>query len=238
MRTITKGGQPEALIRWKADNAASPQNLIYGGGNFPSEAVRRSLLAEQFHLCAYTLRQLKTAADCEASGQDSRASCHIEHLLPQCRKVQGEDIDHQNMLACYPPSQSKVACEYGAHAKADFDPSKGGFVSPLSPAADNHFKFDERGGIAGLTADGASTVEVLNLDHKTLVNDRAAVIKGYLHPKGKKMSAQAARRLAKQVLTPDAQLRLPPYCQAVAQTALLHANREERRAARMQGGAA
>jgi hypothetical protein len=234
MRTVTKGGQPEALIRWKAVNAASPQNLIYGGGEFPGEAVRKSLMAEQFHLCAYTLRQLKTAVACEEIGQDTRAACHIEHLLPQCRKVPGEDIDYQNMVACYPPSQSKVACEFGAQAKDDFDPSAGGFVSPLSPAAENHFEFDERGGIVGLTGDGASTVRVLKLDHKTLVNDRAAVIKGYLQPRGRKVSAQAARRLAQEVLRSDAQQRLSSYCLAVAQTALLYAQREERRAARMQ----
>jgi len=230
MRAITKGAQPQELIRWRADNAALPQNLVYGAGAFPGEAVRNSLLAEQLHLCAYTMRQLKTAAQCQAQGLDTRASCHIEHLLPQCRKVPGKDIDYQNMVACYPPSQSKVACEFGAHAKNDFYPIAGGFVLPLSPNAQAHFKFDERGGAQGSTADGASTIKVLNLNHLTLVNDRAAVIKGALQPKGKKLTAQAARRLAQQVLQPDAELRLPAYCVAIAQTALQHAEREERRA--------
>ena len=234
MRSIIKSAQPQELIRWRADNAAVPQNLAYGAGAFPGEAVRKSLLAEQSHLCAYTLRQLKTAAQCQAQGGDTRASCHIEHLLPQCRNVPGEEIDYQNMVACYPPSQSKVACEFGAHAKADFDPSTGGFVSPLSPNAQAHFQFDERGGVRGRTADGASTIGVLNLNEKALVNDRLAVIKGSLQPKGRKLSAQAARRLAQQVLQPDAQFRLPAYCVAVAQTALQHAEREDRRAGRMK----
>ena len=234
MRSINKGGQPQELISWRAENAATPQNLVYGGGAFPSEAVREALLAEQFHLCAYTLRRLKTAAECQAEGKDTRFSCHVEHLLPQCRGVPGEDIDYQNMVACFPSSQSTVACEFGAHAKADFDPSTGGFVSPLSHTAERHFEFDERGGISGRTADGISTINILKLNHKTLVNDRAAVIKGYLQPKGKKVSAQAARRLAQEVLRADAQQRLPTYCVAVAQTALQHAEREERRAARMQ----
>lgn len=234
MRSINKGAQPEELIRWRATNAASPQNLFYGAGEFPSEAVRKSLLAEQFHLCAYTMRQLKTAEQCAADGLDTRASCHIEHILPQCRRVPGEDIDYQNMVACYPPSQAKVVCEFGAHAKADFDPSKGGFVSPLAPSAEAHFDFDEYGEVSGLTADGVSTVRILKLNHKTLVNDRAAVIKGFLHPRGKKLSAQAARRLAQQVLQPDVQQRLHAYCVAIAQSALRHAAREERRAARMK----
>lgn len=232
MRTITKGAQPQELIRWRADNAEVPQNLVYGGGAFPGEAVRNSLLVEQLHLCAYTMRQLKSAAQCQAHDLDTKASCHIEHILPQCRQVPGEDIDYRNMVACYPPSQSPVACEFGAHAKANFDPIKGGFVSPLSPNAQEHFKFDERGGVSGRTPDGASTIHVLNLNHQTLVNDRAAVIKGALQPKGKKLSAQAARRLAQQVLRPDAQLRLSAYCVAIAQAALQHAEREERRATR------
>lgn len=234
MRSITKGPQPEELIRWRADNAAFPQNLVYGAGGFPSEAVRRSLLAEQFHLCAYTLRQLKTAAQCEAQGGDTRASCHIEHLLPQCRKVADEDIDYQNMVACYPPSQSAAVCDFGAHAKADFDPSTGGFVSPLAANAAAHFSFDDRGGVMGRTEIGRSTVEILKLNHPSLVNDRAAVIRGFLHPRGKRLSAQAARRLAEKVLEPNANLALPAYCVAIAQTASAHADREERRAARMK----
>jgi hypothetical protein len=236
MRSISKGAQPQDLIRWRADNAAVPQNLVYGAGGFPGEAVRQSLLAEQLHLCAYTMRQLKTAAECQAQGLDTTASCHIEHILPQCRKVPGEDTDYQNMVACYPPSQTHVACEFGAHAKADFDPDTGGFVSPLSPNAQAHFKFDERGRAQGITADGACTIQVLNLNHPTLVNDRAAVVKGALQPKGKKVSAQAARRLAQQVLLSDAQKRLPAYCVAIAQTALQHAEREERRAKRTKKG--
>jgi len=233
MRSINKQGQPKELIKWKAENAATPQNLVYGG-SFPNEEARKSLLNEQLHLCAYTLRRLKTAADCQIAGVDTRAACHIEHLLPQSRKVLGEDIDYQNMLACFPPSQSTVACDFGAHAKADFDPSNGGFVSPLSAAAEAHFVFDEQGGIRGNTVDGNLTVKLLNLNHKALVNDRMAVIKGYLQPKGKIVSAQAARRLAEEVLKPDVQKCLPAYCVAVAQTALQHAQREERRAARLK----
>lgn len=234
MRFIQKGGVPQELIKWRAKNSSTPQNLMYSGGGFPGEAVRKALLAEQFHLCAYTLRRLNSAAECQALGRDTRTSCHVEHLLPQCRDIPGEDIDYQNMVACFPPSHSTDACAFGAHAKADFDPSTGGFVSPLLPTAESHFEFDESGHIYGLTADGTATVDVLKLDHKMLVNDRAAVIKGYLQPKGKKVSAQAARRLAQEVLKADAQQRLPAYCVAVAQTALLHAHREERRAARMQ----
>lgn len=235
MRSIAKGAEPRELIQWRADNRATPQNLVYGGGGFPAEAVRTALLAEQFHLCAYTLRRLKTAAQCHAATQDTRASCHIEHVLPQSRRRPGEDIDYQNMVACYPPSQSSVACEFGAQVKADFDPSTGGFVSPLSAGVEAHFDFDARGRASGRTADGGRTIDILNLNHKTLVDDRAAVIKGYLHPKGQPLSAQAALRVANEVMQPDAQGCLPAYCVAVAQAAQRHADRQKRRATRMRG---
>lgn len=234
MRSIAKAHQPQELIGWRAANAAAPQNLVYGDGGFPSEAVRRSLLQEQYHLCAYTLRRLKTAAECEENGVDTRSSCHIEHILPQCLKVPGADVDYQNMVACYPSSQSRVACEFGAHVKRSFDPRTGGFVSPLSPVADSHFKFDDRGGVQGETAVGVSTIAILKLDHPTLVNDRAAFIQGYLRPKGKKLTAHAARRLAQEIMGADANGRMPAYCVAIAQAAIRHAIREERRAARVR----
>lgn len=73
-----------------------------------------------------------------------------------------------------------------------------------------------------------------NYRQKSLVNDRATVIKGALKPKGNKLTAKAARRLAEQILRPDARQRLPAYCVAIAQAALQHAEREERRATRMK----
>lgn len=234
MKNIRKGSQPLQLTKWRLINSAVPQNLIYGEGGFPSEVVRQSLLEEQFHLCAYTMRRLLTASECQKLNRDTQFSCHIEHLLPQCRKVPGEDIDYRNMVACYPPSKSKAACDYGAHAKADFDPSKGGFVSPLSQNAQDHFIFDESGQVRGSTKDGSNTIKILNLSSSTLVHDRAAIIRGFLKPNGKKLSAQNARRLAQQILQPDDQLRLPPYCVAVSHAALQFAEREERRSARMK----
>ncbi|WP_148304966.1 hypothetical protein [Castellaniella defragrans] len=118
MRSIHKRGEPRELIQWKVNNKTTPQNLVYHGGGFPAEAVRQALLAEQGHLCAYTMRRLKTARDCQQAGQDTTAACHIEHILPQHRKVSGEDIDYQNMVACFPPSQSRAACPFGAHKKS------------------------------------------------------------------------------------------------------------------------
>ncbi len=233
MRTITKGAEPRALIQWKAENAATPQNLSYGGGGFPGEAVRESLLDEQFHLCAYTMKKLATAG---TSDHDFRKSCHIEHVLPQSGGTAAETIDYRNMVACYPSSQATVACEYGAQAKAHYDPRTELFVSPLGASAERHFQFDGDGSVAGTTAQGVATVTVLKLDHQTLVNDRAAAIRGFLYPrKGIGVSAATARRIAVEVLKPDAKRCLQPYCVAIAVAASAHADRADRRAARVRG---
>lgn len=242
MRSITKGPEPRDLIQWKSDNAQTPQNLKYGAGGFPAEAVRAALLSEQYHLCACTMKGLPSVAACAALGLDLRNSCHIEHILPQCRGVAGEDIDYHNMVACHPPSNSKIACGYGAKFKDQFDPgSKGNadlqggiFVSPLSPNVEKHFEFDEQGEVAGLTANGTFTIAVLKLNHAELKNDRAAIIKGLLRPRGKPLSAASARRLAMQVMRPDGQGGLTPFCVAVASVALSFATREERRAKRLR----
>ena len=228
--------EPRDLLNWKTDNAETPQNLVYGHGGFPFEAVRRALLAEQFHLCAYTMKGLKTAAQCEAEGTDTASACHIEHILPQSRRVQGEDIDYRNMLACFPPSRSREACDYGAKFKDHFDPSTTDlFTSPLSNRPEAHFAFKSDGRVTGQAAAGQATVEAPNLNHPVLVNDRAAVIKGWLTPRiNRSLTAAAARRLADQMLIPDQRGCLPPYCVAIASAARAFAEREERRAVRMR----
>ena len=234
MRSITKGPPPQELISWKAKNANTPENLKYGRADFPMDEVRNSLLKEQYHLCAYTMRPLKTKDECAVKGLTTTSSCHVEHILPQSRRAFGKDIDHQNMVACHPPSQSNTICHYGAHAKADFDPSNGNFVSPLDANAESHFDFDKFGHVSGITDAGKNTIRILKLDDQTLTNDREAVIRGHLKPKGKEISAKEARRIAERVMQPDNNHKLPAYCIAVAQVALKHADRQERRSARMR----
>lgn len=235
MRHIVKSEEPRALLNWKSANRATPQNLVYGEAGFPREAVRQALLAEQYHLCAYTMKRLFTAQECRAVDKDTAHACHVEHVLPQSRGNAEETIDYRNMVACFPPSDSKIACGYGAHAKASYDPDGKPFISPLEPAAELHFRFDRYGGVEGVTPAGRETVKVLRLNHKLLELERAEVIGKALEPKpGKQLSAAQARSLAETILQPDAKGCLAPYCVAVSQAALAYAEREDRRAARMK----
>ncbi|MCK0505752.1 retron system putative HNH endonuclease [Aromatoleum anaerobium] len=219
-----KGPEPRELLDWKRQNRASPQNLTYTGGGFPREAVKHALMVEQHHLCAYTMRGLKSAAD-----------CHIEHVLPQARKNPEETIDYHNMLACYPGSNSKTVCEFGAHAKGDYDPERGPFCSPLHKATPSKFRFSETGEVTGRDDVAQATIEVLRLNHPILVHDREAAIRGGLKPgRRRQFSAAAARRLAAEVRKPDFEGRLRPYCEAIAQAALKYADKEERKARRLR----
>lgn len=222
MRTITKGAEPRALLDWKRENQASPENLHYEGGGFPRKEVCESLLKEQHYLCAYTLKSL-TSAD----------KCHIEHVLPQSKHSNKESIDYRNMLACHPAGN--ISCEYGAVAKADYDPANHPFLSPLHPTTSEQFRFYEDGTLVGLTPDACACIDVLNLEHPTLKDDRAAAIRGYLQPKTRyKLTAAQARRLAERINLPDSQGKLTAYCTAIAQAAIKFADREERKAARMK----
>lgn len=223
MIRIVKGPEPRELLDWKRENQQSPQNLTYGGGGFPYQAVRAALISEQHFLCAYTMRGLR---DAEQS--------HIEHVLPQSRNKPEETIDYRNMLACYPGPNQKTACLYGARVKADYDPEKSPFCSPLQASSPARFRFSADGKVAGCDEFAEATINVLQLNHPILVNDRKAVIRGRLHAGRRSLSAAAARRLADEIRRPDGTGRLVPYCEAIAQAALKFADREERKAQRLR----
>ncbi|WP_143713700.1 hypothetical protein [Variovorax sp. RO1] len=224
MRQIVKNAEPRGLLEWKKVNLKTPENLTYSGGGFPRKDVLASLLNEQYHLCAYTMRRIPSDAD-----------CHIEHYLPQSRNISWETIDYSNMLACYPGGRAKTICEYGAHLKKNFDPDGRDFCSPLHPATPASFVFHEDGRIEGRTVAGENTIKILDLNHATLKNDRRATINGFIWPRRHKgLSAAEAKRLAARVKQPDAMGRLEAFCEAVAQVAIKYSERLERRASRLK----
>lgn len=226
MRFIAKGAEPRALIDWKLANKNTPENLNYGGGGFPRDAVKDVLLHEQGYLCAYTMKAIP-----------SRDGCHIEHIIAQSVGTIGrEDIDYRNMLACFPPSNSAGECPYGAHCKDAYNVTTEPFLSPLNSSVRNLFRFLDDGLVEGRNEAAIASIDVLKLNFPSLRNDRAAAIRGFLLRRNKKaLSAAEARRLATRVVTPDANGRLPAFCEAVSQAALRYAEKEERKAARMRG---
>lgn len=236
MRHIVKHGPPRSLTDWLKENANIPENLVYNKAKFPLADVRESLMAEQFHLCAYTMKRLPLKAEC--TDQDTAYSCHVEHWLPQTRKVEGEDIDYTNMLACFPPSKAKFKCEYGAHKKGSYDPASTDakpIISPLQAAVTTSFKYHSDGTVEGKTVEARTTIEVLNLNAKSLINDRKAAIEGWLEPRGKRVSASHARRVIQELSRPDANSCLEEFCKAIMEVAEQFALRDEKRAQRTKG---
>ncbi|EAR8245922.1 hypothetical protein GI075_11205 [Salmonella enterica] len=256
MKYLIKGAEPRGLISWKAVNQQTPQNLKYGTASFPAETVRCALLQQQNYLCAYTLIRLKRPEECDLNHK-TRESCHIEHILPQTREVlvakklaglpvknvvnftAGEDIDFNNMVACFPPSVAMIHCDFGAQYKGDYDPyDNPNFISPLTASVEVHFKFLSDGSIEAQSAKGEETISALNLNHIELCHRRERVLTGTIYPRGKKrpsISAAEARRLADEVLRPNADGRLREFCVAIRHVALSHADRLERRARRTAG---
>lgn len=235
MRAITKQGTPIALQNWVRDmRRDAPQNLSYN--NLPTgvkDDVKKALLAEQGHLCAYTLRRLSSIED-----------CHIEHVEPQS-SVPSKGLDYSNMAACAPKNGGDTSPGYGAPIKAgravvlNTD-----FVSPHTPDCDARFQFDAQGGLQAMPEDAAAqeTIKTLNLDHEALIDLRRAALQAHglsFTPRTTRMarqlkSATEARRFATEVLQPNNRGHLEPFCLALAQVALNYADREDARAQRLR----
>lgn len=235
MRSISKKSEPAELQDWKRRvGRDAPQNLSYG--NLPSDvrlSVKQALLAEQGFVCAYTMHRLRDAD-----------ACHIEHVQPQ-NSASDQDLAYQNMAACFPCNGGDVSHGYGA-------PVKGGqevvlnanFVSPHSPNCEGRFLFDDKGLVSTHPDDAAAqqTIETLRLDHRALVELRRSAMEAFGLTQGRRttraahrpMSARQASDFARQVLQPDANGRLAPFCVALSQVAKAFARKEEARAQRMR----
>nr|WP_319396397.1 hypothetical protein [uncultured Desulfobacter sp.] len=180
MKKIVKGGQPEALLQWRAyNNARSPQNIRYGKANFPGEAVMTALLLEQGYLCAYTLLLI----------DENKA--HVEHLKPQsiCRQEDEEreqngnnciheDVEWSNMVACFPQPGAKHP-GYGAWKKDNWWCSQN-FISPLAQTCESKFRYCKDGSIQN-AVDGdipaRKTIKKLKLNCDPLKELRSKAIK-------------------------------------------------------------
>jgi len=173
MKKIVKKSQPTEFQQWRATNAGVPENFRYGCGGFPNNAVLKALLAEQGFLCAYTLMRV------------SLDSVHIEHLKPQSRCTNGEDVAWDNMVACFPQPGAQHP-GFGAVQKDSWW-EEALFISPLAENCESRFRYKGDGSIgADVEADSAAgtTIEKLKLDCGRLREARkSAIMKAGLHKK-------------------------------------------------------
>jgi hypothetical protein len=194
MRRIKKQQPPEPLRSFIERQLAidpEPVNLTYN--NFRSKAELLAILtSEQFGLCGYTGAPVdeRISSLSNPSGK-AKFGNHIEHLKSQEKCKQelidsgrvygrdlGDDLDYFNMIA----AMAVKGCErehFGAVAKMNRPLP----VLPTQERCDEHFRFSEfDGGIEGLTQDGAKSIHVLQLDHRTLAGWRKSAIDVWLDP--------------------------------------------------------
>ena len=194
MKRIIKGNEPASFIQFKQENERAGIRVYYNThlGQRETEAIKNSLLVEQGYICAYTLKKINLE------------SCHIEHLKPEglCRKQMAEgietvsDLDYSNMVACYPKESTKGISDenyFGAIKKGNTWINDGkDYILPLHSNCEDHFKYDKSGGVLGITHKGKTTVSLLALDHKLLVDERKNSIDAFIYIKNKAISKAKA----------------------------------------------
>lgn len=188
MRHITKTIEPDSIKQWKDSQLPVGLNLDYA--NFTRKPqLRGELIAEQYGLCAYT----GVAIDARLVGlheTDLAFQAHIEHVKPRsvCEKelvARGgtygrdlcEDMDFRNLVAALDviPSRRSRSEFFGAAAhKDDLLP-----VTPLQANCQSRFRYDAYGKVQGLDVDATQTIELLNLNHRTLQGWRRSAIGGF-----------------------------------------------------------
>jgi len=219
MKRIIKGQEPEALRQWKWENDQIPENLKYDHANWPKQAVKRQMLAEQGHLCAYTMQTIPT-----------EDYCHIEHVVPRSQPDQPPQLhsDYNNLLACFPGDrlpQRNGKYRYGAQFKGGKHIDENNFVSPLREDVERRFQYVVDGSVTTQAGDIAaeSSAQILGLNHPQLIELRKAAIDERVLDAG--FSGQEAEVLAVEVMSANSEGRFPEFCLAISHAARWYASR-------------
>lgn len=203
MRKIRKTHPPQAYRDWLTHNAGKPACSYAALPGDLKRILKQHLLQEQGWLCAYTGLEI-----------DHTAS-HIEHLKPQARCDDGEDVDYHNLVACFPRDGGDSSHGFGAAMKGQWwDPAL--FISPLDDACERRFTFTWTGKIRPQPTDHAAATETISrigLAHNGLNGLRHAAIREFLFGrKGAPINKPEAKRLLEAIDRPDAEGRLRPFC--------------------------
>lgn len=227
MKYIQKAGCPHPYANWCASVDGTAKSDWRELGAAQKEPLLAALIAEQGALCAYTMRRI-----------DSK-SAHVEHIKPEsvCRKEEpGSDLDYTNLVACYPRKGMLKRCRYGAPKKDKWWVNDGEeFISPLHPACEKRFRFDEEGAIAavGNHPGALTTIGILALDHDSLTEDRRRAIKEFIYgPNGDEplSRAEAVRASASVVVREGGEFY--EFCIAIRHALEDYINRLDRQARR------
>lgn len=195
MKYIRKAAVPQGYTRWCRSVVGTDKSRW---SELPREVKRpllEGLISEQGHLCAYTMRRIEGS------------SSHIEHIKPQSRcraELPGSDLDYHNIVACFPAEGMPSKFRYGAQKKGNWWEHDGvEFLSPLQPQCEQRLRFDLTGKVVAVDRHAAAntTIKVLDLNHKSLIDDRKRVIAEFIygHNGCNPLSQSNAQRLSKTI---------------------------------------
>ena len=240
MRFIRRNNVPEALTRWLALRNKANQPLAYSeAGNVEVNGkmvsvvaeIRRARIADQGGICAYTMMRI------------DEESCHNEHLIPQAESLRNgrikQTLAYSNIVACYPKQEKPGGCGFGAPVRG----TKSLAVKPLDRACEERIHFDRGTGKAEPVDSSDEAVkelieDVLILNHPALIQRRlTAFEKAGVGLKGRhQLSEKKARDFAVSVREHRRGENLAPFCVAVAQAAIAHADLIGRRRRQRSAG--
>lgn len=200
MRVIRKGGEPASLTERRA--AAGTD---YDG--YPDkDTLRAGLAREQRGLCCYCLSRIRAAHN----------AMKIEHWHSQV-KYPAEQLDYSNLLgACLGNEGQRFRDQHCDTRKGDRDLSR----NPANPMhrVEDVLRFPGDGRIVSSDpAFDAELNDVLNLNLAFLVNNRKAVLRGFLDslPKYGELTAATLEKILRQHNGEDGAGELLPFCQVV-----------------------
>lgn len=214
MKRIKKKRAPTSLTQW-IQNQNGVNCTFDNWETALKNEVKESLLDEQGYLCCYTGKRI----DMDSS--------HIEHLKPQSLSEQNrqqgiadeDDIDYRNLLAAYPKKlvernkitgeKREIKCQFGAQARNNDELP----ITPLQENCERRFLFDEFGNIDPANnndIDAETTITLLNLRHKDLIDGRKAVFDGILW--NDDLTEAKVRETAENAMDEDGENRYKQYC--------------------------
>lgn len=160
MRKITKqiGFEPQSLTNWKKRIKNKDKDYI-GLPLTEKDDIRSACAVEQFYLCAYCCKPISgTIKD-----------CMNEHVVAR-DIAPNKSLDFDNIVAsCTTPKQ----CD-SAHGSQPLP------LTPFDTECETDLKFKLSGRVKGMTSDAQETIRVLNLDNRSLTEQRGQFVQALL----------------------------------------------------------
>ena len=211
MKHINKQGAPIFYLAW-CQKMKGQENEDYR--NLPSKEkgiLLKALVKQQGKICAYTMRRIDTDTS------------HVEHIKPEsiCRQeMRGSDLDFQNMVACFPREGMRRKYRYGAQEKDNWWENEGElFLSPLRNTCEIHLKFNLKGEVLAANDNVAAlkTIDVLNLNHNSLKDDRKRAIQEFIYGASgtKPLSIKKTENAISNICEPNSEGDYIEFCTAI-----------------------